>query len=67
MFPNKNTLFIFGRVREPKKWLKIDSMIHEQTPDVNLAGSEGQNVTVKNFLKIFLDKSGGVVYFLLSV
>ena len=49
MFPNKNTLFIFKSVREPKKWVKIDSMIREQTPDVNLAGSEGQNVIVKNF------------------
>ena len=42
-------------------------MLREQTPDVNLAESEGQNVIVKNFLKIFLDKSGGVMYFLLSV
>ena len=67
MFPNKNTLFIFGSVREPKKWVKIDFINREHTPDVNLAGSEVQNVTVKNFLKIFLDKSGGVVYFLLSV
>lgn len=45
----------------------MDSVNRDVTHNVNLVGSEGQNVIVKNFLKILLDKSGGVVYFLLSV